>query len=306
MISQTRALAAGPDDVLVTRGSQMGIDLFARTLLRPGDVVAVEEIGYRPAWEAMRNAGAKLVPVPIDEHGLRVDALPRRLRAVYVTPHHQFPTTVTLSAARRLELLALAERHRFAILEDDYDHEFHYEGRPVLPLASADRAGSVVYIGTLSKVLAPGLRIGYVVAPRPVLERIVAHRLYVDRQGDQTVEHAVAELLEDGAVQRHVHRARRIYQARRDFLVDALRRRFDGVLSFAPPSGGIAIWARASCDVEAWAARALANRLMVQTGRRFMFDGHARPFLRMGYAGLNEAEMKEALRRLEISAAESS
>src|SRR5262249_15917197 len=157
------------------------LDLAARALLRPGDVVAVEELGYRPAWEALRNAGAELVPVPIDEHGLRVDALPRRLRAVYVTPHHQYPTTGILSAACRIELLALAERQGFAIFEDDYDHEFHYEGRPVLPLASADCAGSVVYLGTLSKVLAPGLRIGYVVAPRPVLDRIAAHRLYVDR-----------------------------------------------------------------------------------------------------------------------------
>jgi GntR family transcriptional regulator/MocR family aminotransferase len=306
MVSERRGLAASADDVVVTRGSQMGLDLAARALVRPGDVVAVEELGYRPAWEALRTAGAKLVPIPIDEQGMRVDLLPKNLRAVYVTPHHQFPTTVTLSAARRLELLALAERHGFAILEDDYDHEFHYEGRPVLPLASADRAGSVVYIATLSKVLAPGLRIGYVVAPRPVLDRIVAHRLYVDRQGDQTVEHAVAELLEDGAVQRHVHRTRRIYQARRDVLVRALRTRFADVLEFSPSQGGIAIWAQAHCDVEAWAERALAHRLMIQTGKRFAFDGRARDFVRLGFAGLDAAEMKEALRRLEASASECS
>ena len=301
MISQTRALAVGADDVVVTRGSQMALDLAARALLRPGDVVAVEELGYRPAWQALRNAGAELVSVPVDEQGMRIDQLPKRLRAIYLTPHHQFPTTVTLSPARRVELLALAEQNGFAIFEDDYDHEFHYEGRPVLPRASADRAGCVVYIGTLSKVLAPGIRIGYVVAPPPVLERIVAHRLYVDRQGDLAVECAVAELFEDGAVQRHVHRARRVYQARRDALMEALHTHFGDRLSFRPPQGGIAIWAQADCDVEALAQRAFANKLMLQTGRRFTFDGRPRNSIRMGFAGLDDGERKEALKRLSAS-----
>ncbi|HEY0092796.1 MAG TPA: PLP-dependent aminotransferase family protein, partial [Archangium sp.] len=148
MLSRTRGLAAGADDVLVTRGSQMALFLVARALLRPGDVVAVEALGYRPAWDALRLAGARLVGLPVDAQGMRVDALQalmakRPVRAVYVTPHHQYPTTVSLTAARRMELLRLATEARVAVVEDDYDHEFHYEGRPVLPLASSDRAGCV-------------------------------------------------------------------------------------------------------------------------------------------------------------------
>src|SRR5262249_52253572 len=266
MVSTVRGLAAGPESVLVTRGSQMGLDLLARTLIAPGDVVAVEAFGYRPAWEALRLAGARLVPLPVDAGGLRIDALEdlaarERVRAVYVTPHHQYPTTAVLTPGRRLALLALARAQRIAIIEDDYDHEFHYDGRPVLPLASADDAGVVVYVGTLSKILAPGLRIGFVVAPAPLVDRLAAVRSFVDRQGDRAVERAVAELLEDGDVQRHARRVRRIYQGRRDALAEALGRELGTVISFAPPAGGMALWARVdpSVDPDAWAERALSK-----------------------------------------------
>jgi GntR family transcriptional regulator / MocR family aminotransferase len=302
MLAATRGVPASAESVVVTRGSQQALDLIARVLIAPGDVVAVEAFGYRPAWRALQAAGAKLVPVPVDAGGLRVDALAalERVRAVYVTPHHQYPTTVTLSAGRRLALLALARARRFAVIEDDYDHEFHFAGRPILPLASADEAGAVVYVGTLSKILAPGLRIGYVVAPPPVLERIVAQRVYCDRQGDQAVEHAVAELLEDGEVQRHAHRARRVYGARRALMIERIERELGGALSFTPPPGGIALWARASreVDVEAWQARALERGVELHTARRFTFDGRARPFVRLGFAACDERELRDAMRRL--------
>jgi GntR family transcriptional regulator/MocR family aminotransferase len=282
--------------------------LVARTLFSPGDVVAVEALGYRPAWEAFRGAGARCVPLPVDEGGLDVAALAElaretRVRAVYVSPHHQYPTTVTLAAGRRLELLELARRARFAILEDDYDHEFHFDGRPVLPLASADRAGVVVYLGTLSKVLAPGLRIGYLVAPRALVERVGARRRYLDRQGDFVVEHAVAELFEDGEIGRHVRRARRAYLERRGVLVEGLRQRFGSVLSFATPAGGTAIWARVAPDVapEAWAARARARGVVFQTGRVFAYDGRSRPLVRFGFAQASPSEIREALKRLEAA-----
>ncbi len=308
MLSATRGLAAREDNVMVTRGSQQALDLLARSLLSPGDVVVVEALGYRPAWEAFRAAGARIVPLPLDDGGLDLAALAALLdageigpvRAVHLTPHHQYPTTVTLAAPRRLALLAMARKERFAVLEDDYDHEFHYDGRPVLPLASADQAGVVVYIGTLSKVLAPGLRIGYVVAPRPVIQRLALRRRYMDRQGDLAVEHAVGELLEDGEVGRHVRRVRRAYMERREVLVTGLRQRLGGVLSFTTPAGGTAIWARVAPDVspDAWAARALERGLHVQTARPFAFDGRARPFVRLGFAQLEPAELREAIKRL--------
>jgi GntR family transcriptional regulator / MocR family aminotransferase len=309
MLASTRGLAATSANVLVTRGSQMAISLLARALVRPGDVVAVEELGYRPAWETFRLAGARVVGVPVDKDGIRIDRLERAIadhgvRAVYVTPHHQFPTTVTLSAGRRMKLLDLARDHRFAIFEDDYDHEFHYDGRPVLPLASVDSAGVVVYIGTLSKVLAPGLRLGYIVAPVPLIERIAAHRSYVDTQGDQVLEYAIAELLEEGAIQRHVRRMRREYRARRDVLVAALREELADDLTFTVPAGGIALWARArrALDVDAWARAARARGAVIVTGSAYTLDGRAEPCVRLGFASLNAKELQEGVRRLAAAA----
>jgi GntR family transcriptional regulator/MocR family aminotransferase len=307
MLSALRGVAADEESLMITRGSQLAVDLVARVLVQPGDVVAVEALGYRPAWSALAAAGARLVPVPVDAHGLDIDALEalaarERLRAVYVTPHHQYPTTAMLDAGRRLRLLELARARRIAVIEDDYDFEFHYEGRPVLPLAAADRHAVVVYIGTLSKILAPSLRLGFIVAPPPLIDRLAERRLSVDRQGDQVVEHAVAELIEDGELQRHVRRMRRIYQSRRDALVARLHKRLGGALAFDVPAGGMALWARADgIDVDAWAERALLRRVLFQTGARFAFDGKPRPYLRLGFAALSEAELDEGVRRMALA-----
>ena len=304
MLRTVRGLACSPATVQLTRGSQMAMDLTARALIQPGDVVAVEGLGYRMAWEALRSAGARLVPIPLDAEGMDVASLERvtereKVRAVYVTPHHQYPTTVVLSPGRRLCLLELARRKRFAILEDDYDHEFHYEGRPVLPLASADRAGCVVYLGTLSKILAPALRIGFVVAPPPVIERLAHLRMFSDRQGDNLLEYAVAELLEDGEVQRHARRARKLYQQRRDALAAALEQRLPrGTVSFQPPSGGSALWVRVAdgVDAEAWMARSLEKSVDLKPCWTFAFDDRPQPFFRLGYAQHTPDELDEAVK----------
>jgi GntR family transcriptional regulator / MocR family aminotransferase len=307
MLSATRGLAVTADDLCITRGSQMAIALLARALLRPGDAVGVEELAHPPAVEAFRQQGAKVVPIPLDAQGLKIEPLEalardQRLRAVYVTPHHQFPTTVALSPARRAQLLALARARRFVIIEEDCDHEFHYDGRPVLPLASADQWGVVAYVGTLSKVLAPGLRIGYVVAPRPLLASVVAHRLHIDVQGDRVLECALAHLIEQGEVQRHIRKVRREYAARRDVLVEALRRSLPDALSFSVPAGGIGLWVQAAdgIDVDQWAERARSRGAVVVTAASYAVDRRPRrrPFLRLGFAALDRRELVEGVRRL--------
>jgi GntR family transcriptional regulator/MocR family aminotransferase len=303
MVASLRGVAATAEQVLVTRGSQMALDLCARGLLAPGDGVAVEALGYRPAWDALRLAGASLEPVPVDAGGLDVEALEallrrRPLRAVYLTPHHQYPTTVTLTPARRMALLALARRHRLLVIEDDYDHEFHYEGRPVLPLASEDDGGTVVYLGTLSKVLAPGLRLGFLVASEEVVARLAGLRAAMDRQGDHPMEAAVAEWIEEGELQRHIRKMRLCYRERRDALVEALRRHLGGALDFEVPRGGIALWARLApgLDGEAWARACAGRGVVLRPGRFFTFDGGDPGALRLVYAPLTPAELRRAVR----------
>lgn len=301
-LAETRAIATVAENVLITRGSQMSLYLAGQALCGPGARIGVEECGYAPAWQALRMAGATLVPLALDEHGLSITALRKAckqgpLTALYLTPHHQYPTTVTLTARRRQELLALAREHRFAILEDDYDHEQHYAGRPVLPLAS-EAPDVVLYVGTFSKVLAPGLRLGYTVGPRHVLERMMQLRTYIDRQGDMPMEQALAEMIEDGELQRHTRRITRHSHERRDALVQSLTAHLGAELQFRIPPGGMALWAKASFSTEAWARRALKRGVFVQAGRFFRYDSEPSQYLRLGFGALNPEEIELAVQRL--------
>jgi HEAT repeat protein len=255
------------------------------------------------AHDKVREALTKLLQD--EDAGTRVAALEalcakRSVRAVYVTPHHQYPSAVTLASARRLALLELAKRHRVCVIEDDYDHEFHYEGRPVLPLASADPDGVVAYVGTLSKLLAPGLRTGFVVGPVSLIEHLAARRSYVDRQGDHVTETALATLLEEGEVARHAGRARRAYQARRDAFVEALGEHVGERLRYEVPRGGMALWAtiEGARGADGWIDRARDAGVYLQRTRGMCFDGRDRPALRLGFAGHEPEVLREAARRL--------
>jgi GntR family transcriptional regulator/MocR family aminotransferase len=305
MLARTRGLVVAPEHLMVTRSIEQGIDLVARTLIRPGDVVAVEAFGYPPAWSVLRLAGARLVPIPLDRDGLDVDALDallsrERIRAVFTTPHHQFPTTSVMSPRRRERLASLALAHGFAIIEDDYDHEFHYAGKPVLPIAAGAGRANVIYIGSLANLLAPGVSSGFVVAPPAVFERLASLRAASDARGDAAVECAVAELFEDGELLRHVRRMRRVYETRRDALVESLQRTLGGALEFRVPEGGMAIWARAdaSIDVDAWVAEGERVGVRFANARMYDLDQRERQFMRLGFSYHDETELDEATRRM--------
>ena len=301
----TRGVTVEQGGVLITRGSQQALHLAARALARPGSVFAVENLGYPPAWEGFRLAGAELAPIRVDRHGLLVDDLAslcqkRDVAAVYVTPHHQYPTTVTMSGPRRMALLDLARQAGFVVIEDDYDHEFHFRGRPVLPLKGADDSGVVLLVGTLSKVLAPGLRVGYAVGQPDLVERMMRFRYYTDRQGDHATELALSYLMEDGELGAHIRRMHRQYALRREALFDALHRYLPSALTFTPPAGGLAVWCRTPPFVSAsrWAENAARQGVLVQPGQRFFFDQKDRPYLRLGYARLDEDALVVAVKRL--------
>lgn len=303
MLSHKRGMNVCKDDICITRGSQMALYLTAQTLIAPGDTVAMECPGYLHAWQIFGKAGAKLVPVSVDDKGMVIEELEqlcktRRIKAVYVTPHHQFPTAVSMKVERRLKLIELSNRYGFAIIEDDYDHEFHFEAKSLLPLASNEHAANVIYISSLSKLVAPAVRIGYVTGPAAFIASLAQLRSIIDRQGDTIMEQAIAELMEEGAINRHAKRAFGIYAERRELMDQLLTTYLSQQATYRKPEGGLAYWVTFSKPVntEELQGRLLKKGVSVISTERFAFDGKPLNALRLGYASLTPAELEEGIR----------
>lgn len=305
MLRADRGLNCSADNICITRGSQMGIYLAAKLLAGPGDDVGIEALSYPPARAAFVAAGAEIVRIGLDAQGMQMEALEaicraKALRAIYITPHHQFPTTVVLPQQRRLQLLALADQFGFAIIEDDYDHEFHFGHRPMLPLASAHGFERLIYIGSLSKLFSPSLRIGYLVAAEDVVDRAAAEIMLIDRQGDPVTEAAAAELMVTGALKSHTRKVLRIYAQRRELLAKLLTEQLHGDAEFTLPLGGLAVWVNFAdnIDVTRSAKAALQLGLEFTPGQRFATNGVTTNGARLGFAGLDDQELKRAVERL--------
>lgn len=258
-----RGIACSADEVAVVNGAQQALDLVARTLVDPGDAVALEQPGYFGAAAAFSACEAHLVGVGVDDQGLCVDDLARILRArrvklLYATPAVQSPTGVALSKERRRALLELADAYQLPIVEDDYDSELRHGGPPVPALKNLDRAGQVIYVGTFSKALFAGLRIGYVVASPPLLARLTLTRWSADFNTNAVTQAALAQLLESGALERHVRRVRKLYALRRAALLAALGDQMPAGSRWVEPAGGNTVWLRLPDDVDVAAVHAAA------------------------------------------------
>ena len=232
----------------------MGLYLLSLILFSKGDTVIVGDTNYYYADRVFMRAGMNLTRVKVDEAGIDVDAIEKickrkKIKAIYVTSHHHYPTTVTLIASRRVKLLSLAEKYGFIIIEDDYDYDFHYLSSPILPLVSADTKGMVIYIGTLSKTIGPAIRTGYIVAPTNLILELTRIRQLIDTQGDPIMEIALAEMFVDGSIKRHMKKAQNEYHRRRDFLCNYLNQKLADIIDFKTPDGGLAIWAKFSKTV---------------------------------------------------------
>ena len=218
-LNRTRGLQVTEKEILITKGTQMAIYLTTQLLIHPGDTVFVPEPGYMDANQAFKLAGANLVFIPVDKDGMDVDRIEQLCKKkapkmIYIIPHHHRPTTVTLSPERRMRIMNLASRYGFALLEDDYDFDYHFTSDPLFPLASMDTGGNIIYVGSFCKSIAPGIRIGFMVAPEVVINEAAEIRKLIDRQGEQLLEEATAELLSTGEIARHIKRSHKVYQGR--------------------------------------------------------------------------------------------
>ena len=306
MLNMTRGLGTTPDSVCVTRGSQMALYAIAQCLVAPTDTVIFEALSYPPAVQAFTLAGARIAAVRMTADGIDLDHLEQicrrtRVRAIYLTPGHQFPTTVVLTPERRLRLRALAVQFGFFVIEDDYDHEFHFDQQPMFPMASNDLSGHIIYVGSFSKILSPSLRVGYVAATRRLVERLGHWIGVIDRQGDPITELAVVELIESGQLRRHIRRVHAIFDRRRTDFAAALSAQLEGLATFDMPSGGLAFWVRFAEGLGLGAeARAGAPGMpQLLTSAQCTVAGRpAAPAARLGFASLDAAEAASALARL--------
>ena len=300
-VALTRGVSCHRDDVLVTSGAQQAFDLIARVLVRPGETkVAVEDPGYPPMRVAFAAAGAKLVGVPVDAQGLVVDALPRDASVICLCPSHQFPLGVTMTPARRRQLVEFARANGATIVEDDYDGEFRHEGSPVEPLRTPANSEHVIYVGTFSKCMFPGLRLGYLIAAPWASGALVAAKNCMDWHCSTPLQTMVAEFISGGHLRRHVRRMRAAYQRRQRFLLDALAESWGGLLAPVESQYGMHLCAQAAdaLDVEALAYTLRTEGIQLHTLDRYWLGAPALRGLVFGYGSAGVPQIRKTLAAL--------
>lgn len=301
-VAEYRGVHCSPDQIVIVNGTQQGLNLLTQLLLERGDRVAVEDPGYPAARLALEARDLDVIRIPVDDGGMIVDHLRAQMpvRLVHVTPSHQEPTGATLSLARRLALLDSAERTGTIILEDDYDSEFRYEGRPVESLQGLDRNGLVVYAGTFSKSIFAGLRLGFLVLPHHLVGPLVAAKRLWDSGTPMLEQAALAEFMRSGEFERHIRRSRRIYRARRDALVSALHASFGDRVAVGERHGGLNVLVRLDAPISDADIVTRASRVGIGLRSAGMYYSvpPSTPTFLMGFAAENEDILAEGVQRL--------
>lgn len=296
-LGETRGMTISKENILITGGSQMGIFLTMSGLLKAGNNVVFGATSYDAAEWAALNCQANTIRVKVDEYGIDTDHLAsiceqQKVHMVYVTPHHHFPTTVTLSNERRIHLLQLSLKYKFVILEDDYDYDFHYASNPILPLASLNAGGNVIYIGSFSKIFVPNVRVGYLIANEEVIENLSRLRRIIDRQGDQIMQRVIAESITSGELNRHLKKSLNVYRERRQNFCKLIDAQISDYTSYKLPEGGMAIWCEFK-GVKLEELKPIINSkglyMDIDPDLSVRFNA-----LRLGFASLNEKEQKKA------------
>jgi GntR family transcriptional regulator/MocR family aminotransferase len=288
--------------IFITNGSGEGIYLLAQLLIKPGDCVAMEELSYPPARELFRVLGAEIVNIPMEADGISLTDLEkvaarRRIKLLFLTPLHQFPTTVTLSVPKRLKLYQIASEYDFGIIEDDYDHEFHYDAQPLLPMAGQDPEERVLYAGTFSKVLFPSARIGFLAVPKALAPALAQYRRLLTHQNDAIMQDAIARWMSSGGLERHLRRMRRHYEEQRNVLVDSLQKAKEGGarIDWKTPEGGMALWLNTYQDSRAFAENALKLGAFVSPESIYRATSGPATHVRMGFSSPSSTDIRQGV-----------
>ncbi|MPS64410.1 PLP-dependent aminotransferase family protein [Chryseobacterium sp.] len=302
-LNLSRGLPISNNNLLITRSTEMSIYIASEILLSEEDTVLVGALSYFSVNMIFQKTGVKIVTIPIDNEGIDVEKVReickrQTIRMLYLTPHHHYPTTVTLSAQRRLELLNLAHEFGFIILEDDYDYDFHYDKSPILPLASADTNGMVIYIGSFGKSLAPGFRTGFIVAPENLMTEMRKYLGIIDRQGDILMEHVLGEMIAEGEINRYLKKSLKVYQERRDHFADMIQENIGEFVRFQKPAGGLAIWMELDVKINLMqlSRNCLQNNLFIP--KTLLYQNQELTAMRLGFGNLNTHEMEKSVRIL--------
>ncbi|MCJ8153405.1 PLP-dependent aminotransferase family protein [Chryseobacterium sp. SSA4.19] len=299
-LNLSRGLPITKNNLLITRSTEMSVYIASEILLSEGDIVLVGNLSYFSVNMIFQKTGVRVMTVSVDKDGIDVDEIKKictkqKIRMLYITPHHHYPTTVTLSAQRRLELLNLAEEFGFIILEDDYDYDFHYDKSPILPLASADTNGMVIYIGSFGKSLAPGFRTGFIVAPENLMAEMRKYLGIIDRQGDVLMEHVLGELIAEGEINRYLKKSIKIYQQRRDYFAQLIRENLGDYLQFEKPAGGLAIWAEWNIPLNLMQLAKDCSKNNLFIPKTLLYQNKNLTAMRLGFGHLNIEEMEKSV-----------
>ncbi len=293
-----RAVNCTPEQIFLVNGSQQGLYLISKILMKENDKVLLEDPFYFGVRGAIRSAKVNIVPVPVDDEGVRIEYAIKHspdANFIYVTPSHQYPLGTTMSIARRLKLLEFAGENNLWIIEDDYDGEFRYEGNPLPSLQGMDKTGKVIYVGTFSKVLFPGLRLGYLVLPSiDLVDAFVAERCVIDRQSPVLDQIALAEFMKDGHFTRHIRKMRMLYKERQEFLINEIKKELDGLIKVQPSSAGMHIlaWLPEHLDDKEVAKALNCSSLTTRALSDCILKYKRKPALILGYTAFNKEEIR--------------
>lgn len=295
-LNTSRGLNISIDNMLITRSIEMSLFIISEIIIEPDHYVVVPNPGYFAANMVFHKNTKNILTIPVDEQGMKIDELERLcekypIRMVYTIPQNQYPTTSNLSAARRMQLLHLAQEYRFIIIEDNHDYDFHYENNPLLPLSTIDKSGMVIYLGSFGKSLAPGFRTGFIIAPENLIREMKKFLGIIDRQGDVLMEQALGELIEEGAIQRHLKRSIKIYKERRDLMASLLEKELEEWIQFQKPTGGLAFWITFKKSVNLMQLKRQSAHYGLFIPRTLLYQNIHFTAMRIGFGHLNENEM---------------